>query len=735
MSTITDVEVWGGIECTINRVKDSYFDQLNYAGHYQRQTDLDLFADLGIKKLRYPVLWEKHQPEPDTSIDWTATQNNLDRLKELGIEPIAGLVHHGSGPSFATIDTENFATGLAGYASKVAEKFPWINYYTPINEPLTTARFCGLYGFWYPHLKSDSSFIRLLLNETKATVLAMQAIRRINPDAKLVQTEDLGKTYSTPLLRYQADFENKRRWLSFDLLLGRVNKKHPLWLYLTQKAKIEEEELRFFLDNPCPPDILGFNHYLTSERFIDEDLKKYPVHTHGGNGKHAYADVEAVRVDLDKKTGAYQLLKEAWDYFKLPIAVTEVHLGCTREEQLRWLKEMWETACRLKSEGADIKAITGWAMLGSYGWCDLLTKDNGKYEPGIFDLSSGKPRATALAKLIKAISKGDQFQHPVLEATGWWKKDIRVLYYRNNIRKISSEAKSSQPLLILGKTGTLGKAFAKLCEIRGIHYQLLDRKELDLANPGHIEKVIAEKRPWAVVNAAGYVRVDDAETDCTTCYIANTHGPANLANLSARYGFKLLTFSSDLVFDGSKGASYLESDPISPLNVYGKSKARAEEYILNYDPSALIIRTSAFFGPWDNYNFVTNVLTSLKNQQGIKAANDVYISPTYVPDLVNISLDLLLDGECGIWHLANSGEVTWATLAKQVAIRAKLDVNLITGIPLAKFNYAAHRPLYSVLGSEKGLLMPELTHALDRYYREWESQDTINDIVINTKAG
>lgn len=734
MGTITDVEVWGGIECTINRVNDSYFDQLSYAGHYTRQSDLELFADLGIKNLRYPVLWEKHQPTPDTQIDWAITESALIKLNKLAIKPIVGLVHHGSGPDYASIDTAQFAPKLADFALKVAQKFPWIEYYTPINEPLTTARFCGLYGFWYPHLKSDQAFIRLLLNETKATILAMRAIRTVNPNAKLVQTEDLGKTYSTPALKYQARFENKRRWLSFDLLLGKVNSKHPLWNYLKANG-IKESELQFFINNPCPPDILGFNHYLTSERFIDEDILKYPEHTRGGNHKQKYADVEAVRVDLDEETGLYALLKEAWQYFKIPMAITEVHLGCTREEQLRWIKEVWDTCNKLKKEGINTRAVTAWALLGSYGWSNLLTQPKGKYETGLFDLSNDNPRPTALAKLVKSLALGKEFPHPVLESEGWWKKDIRILYFRNNIRKISTELKTSQPLLILGKTGTLGNAFARICELRGIQYKLLDRNALNLADPQSIETVIIKERPWAIVNAAGYVRVDDAEIECNSCYIANTNGPANLANLAAKYNFKLLTFSSDLVFNGSKGKAYIESDKVDPLNIYGKSKARAEAYVLERDPSALIIRTSAFFGPWDNYNFVTNVLSSLKNQQFVKAASDVFISPTYVPDLVNTSLDLMLDDEYGVWHLANKGEISWSALAMQIAQRSGLDTALVTPLPLAEFNYAAKRPIYSVLGSEKNQLMPDLKDAIDRYFIEQMQHSNLGDMVIKTKAG
>ena len=108
---------------------------------------------------------------------------------------------------------EDFPRKLAEYASKVAIQFPWIKYYTPVNEPLTTARFAGLYGFWYPHLKDEFHFLTMLLNQLEGIVLSMKAIREINPDAQLVQTEDIGKTHSTPLLQYQADFENHRRGL------------------------------------------------------------------------------------------------------------------------------------------------------------------------------------------------------------------------------------------------------------------------------------------------------------------------------------------------------------------------------------------------------------------------------------------------------------------------------------------------------------------------------------------
>ncbi|HEX8278930.1 MAG TPA: family 1 glycosylhydrolase, partial [Segetibacter sp.] len=291
MQVENQIEIWGGIEGTINRVKDEYHDQSEYSGHYTREGDIDLIASLGIKMLRYPVLWEKHQPQKDTVIDWTFVEKNLNRLKELNVEPIAGLVHHGSGPLYVNFFDGSFEEGVANYARLVAEKFPWLEYYTPVNEPLTTARFCGLYGHWYPHKADDYNFYKILLSELKATVMAMKAIREINPDAKLIQTEDLAKCYSTPLLKYQADFENHRRWISYDLLCGRVNRQHPMWKFLTKTVGLTEDELDYFTDNYCTPHVCGFNYYLTSERYLDDDMIKYPEQYHGGNGKHKYADI------------------------------------------------------------------------------------------------------------------------------------------------------------------------------------------------------------------------------------------------------------------------------------------------------------------------------------------------------------------------------------------------------------------------------------------------------------
>lgn len=710
-------ELWGGIECTINRVDNAFFDQLIYSGHYNRgEADIEVLAQTGISKIRYPILWEKHQPQPNQPIDWRWTQGQLDKLKEKRIDVIAGLVHHGSGPSYVDLLKPDFATGLADYARQVAEQFPHINHYTPVNEPLTTARFSGLYGLWYPHQRSTKTFVQMLLNELKGTVLSMKAIRSINPAAQLVQTEDLGKTYSTPKLKYQARYENERRWLTYDILCGRFDETHKLWKHFIRLG-IDKKELHFFLDNPCPPDVFGFNHYLTSERYLDERLHLYPAHTHGGNGRHQYADVEAVRVELNEKSGMEFLIREAWQRYGKPIAITEVHLHCHREEQLRWFRQVWTTCSALKQKGIDIKAVTAWAMLGSYGWNRLLTEPGGDYEPGVFDVRSGQPRATALAHYLSSIQTNAAHPSQLCGQQGWWQRSSRILY-GSPVKELAMKNNSQPPLIIIGKNGTLGKAFARVCEARHIPYHLLSRQDCDISQPESIQRMMSELKPWAVINAAGFVRVDDAERECEACYRDNTHGPALLAEACAQGGIPLVSYSSDLVFDGDKQSLYVESDAVNPLNVYGKSKAESEQLIAARHDKALIIRTSAFFSPWDQYNFVHAVINQLAQGESFVAASDYVISPTYVPDLVHSSLDLLVDGEKGIWHLANEGAVTWSELAYRVADAFDLDASLIEARPLHQMNLPARRPGYSALGSEKGQILPSLENALERYVGE-----------------
>jgi dTDP-4-dehydrorhamnose reductase len=729
-------ELWGGVECTINRVGDLYTDQMHLSGHTERIADLDLFAGLGIRALRYPVLWERFAPDRDPhGIDWSWADARLHRLRELNVRPIVGLLHHGSGPQHTSLVDPGFAEGLAQYASQVARRFPWVEEWTPVNEPLTTARFSGLYGHWYPHGTEERTFVRALINQCRAIALSMQAIREVNPAARLIQTDDLGRVYSTPHMQYQADFENERRWLGWDLLCGLVDRHHCLWGHLLW-AGIEEGELGWFLDNACPPDILGVNYYLTSERFLDERSECYPSHCHGDNGRDHYADVEAVRVLSCEIRGPRGTMEEVWQRYGRPLAITEAHLGCTREEQMRWLLEVWESAVSLRETGVDVRAVTAWALVGSYDWDSMLTRSEGHYEPGIFDVRGGIPRRTALASQIAAMAQGRTPDHPVLATPGWWRRPKRVLYCpasassRENTSILSASQglrqEEERPLLIAGADGPLGAAFTRLCDHRHLAHIALTKQEMDITDPASVQDALKRYRPWALINTAGYEHVGRAPLEPERCAQENTAGPALLAMLCTRAQIRLLTFSSDLVFNGKKAEPYVESDIPTSRHTYGLSKSRAETIVLEILPSALVVRSGPLFGPWDECNFVTRALQEISAGRSFPAIDDVMVSPTYIPDLVHACLDLLIDSEKGIRHLANRGAVTWFQLARMAAERVGLDPQLIEGRSLRTFNRPALLPRYSVLGSEYGEFLQSLEDALPCYFRDcdirWEKR-------------
>jgi dTDP-4-dehydrorhamnose reductase len=710
------LEVWGGVECTRNRVQDQYFDQVAWTGHAGRPDDLAQFAELGLRTLRYPALWEWADLGPHHAYDWRWADKRLPRLAALGIRPIVGLVHHGSGPRWTSLIQSSFDEGLARYARAFAKRFPDVLDYTPVNEPLTTARFSTLYGHWYPHLREDRAFATAMLVQSRAIALAMRSIREIQPAARLVQTEDVGRTYSTPTLAYQADFDNARRWLTFDLLCGRVDRHHPIgsfFLWLGMK----EGELRWFQDNVCPPDVLGINYYVTSERFLDERLENYPPHLHGGNGRQAYADVEAVRVKPEGIAGPGDLLREAYQRYRLPLAITEAHLGCSREEQVRWLAEVWREAQVARQSGIDVRAVTAWSLLGSFDWDSLVTQPRGHYEPGAFDARGPAPRTTALAALVRALTKNGLAKHPVLAHSGWWRRPERLAFHvgASNGDPPKAGSADGQPVLITGASGTLGYAFGRICEMRGLPHRLVGRQQMDIADAAAVATCIGIVRPWAIINAAGYVRVDEAERDAERCWRENVTGPATLAAECSRQDLPLVTFSSDLVFDGLRRSPYCEEHDLNPLNVYGRTKAEAEHEVLARHPAALIIRTSAFFGPWDKSNFLRAALHALSRNELFYASPNV-VSPTYVPDLVHSCLDLLVDGASGIWHLACAGETSWEGLARRAARVAGFDESLVRSRPLN--GCSAPRPFYSALGSQRAVLLPPWPYALERYMSE-----------------
>ncbi len=697
-------EIWTGIECSVNRVEGQYFDQLLKNGHQTRIQDLERIAQLGIRTIRYPVIWERIAPTHPDQCDWSWTDERLQFLKDRQMNPIVGLLHHGSGPRYSTFDQLDFPEQFARFARKVAERYPWLTHYNPINEPLTTARFAGLYGHWYPHQRDDAGFCRILINQCRGIVLAMQQIRQVQPAAKLVQTEDLCITHSTKQLQYQADFDNERRWLGYDLLCGFVTDKHPLRRYLTDSG-ITSDELNFFIENACPPDILGLDYYLTSERYLDHEVGNYPAFLVGGNDRQLYVDVEAVRAPIEM-AGAEKLLLQAWERYHIPLAVTEVHLGCTREEQMRWFYQAWQTGKNLIAKGVDFRAITAWACLGSFDWNTLLTREVGYYEPGLFDVRSVEPRPTALSFLVKQLLTDQDSVSSIVSEPGWWQRS----------RPVRTDSTPHKPLLIFTNSPEMQVAFTQICDQRGLAIHILSLQLV--GDSSKLRDLFRLYQPWGIILATE----EKSQTHLNLLSSGNhfhLDDMSLLVNACQENSIPLLAFSNDFVFDGTKGTPYHEQDPVSPSCDSGYSKVAAENLILQTVSQALVVRTGALLNPWLAKDFIRLTFEKFTRHEDFSIPDHVRFSPCYLPELIHQSLDLFLDQAYGIWHLSNTGEISWAEFTKRLAFQAGFDRKSIDyWYLLQKEKFSDLPTLSTALTSNKASLMTDIDQAL---YSFWQA--------------
>ena len=203
-------------------------------------------------------------------------------------------------------------------------------------------------------------------------------------------------------------------------------------------AGVAEAELGEFREGEATPDFIGINHYLTSERYLDPDVDRYPPEFAGSNGREPYADVEAVRIaPAPGPVGPEARLREAWERYRLPMLVTEAHHGCIKEvECLRWLAEIWAAAQALRAQGADLRAVTIWSLFGAMDWRSLLRERAGAYEPGAFDIRTSPPSPTGLALAVRSLATTGRIADPEAHRPGWWRRPERV-YPPPRVRQVA----------------------------------------------------------------------------------------------------------------------------------------------------------------------------------------------------------------------------------------------------------------------------------------------------------
>ena len=255
-------------------------------------------------------------------------------------------------------------------------------------------------------------------------------------------------------------------------------------------------------------------------------------------------------------------------------------------------------------------------------------------------------------------------------------------------------------ILVTGANGQLGMSFRYWASrFDDFEFNFTDLPELDLTKQSKLKNYLKNKPVDCVINCAAYTAVDKAEKENEKTKKLNLGVVQTLCELAELYSFKLIHFSTDYVFDGSKNKPYQESDSQSPINFYGDTKAKGEKLILNSGINAWIIRTSWLFSPFRE-NFVVKILSLLKSKREISVVNDQMGSPTYAIDLAKLILKALSRKSFGsgvkIYHLTNSGNATWYQIAKKIKEMTNLDCEILPAKSDDK-SYIAKRPRYSVL--------------------------------------
>jgi dTDP-4-dehydrorhamnose reductase len=268
---------------------------------------------------------------------------------------------------------------------------------------------------------------------------------------------------------------------------------------------------------------------------------------------------------------------------------------------------------------------------------------------------------------------------------------------------------------LFGSSGLLGHELAR--ELRSESLTALSSQDADLRDQPRIREVVRDSSPDWIILSAAYTDVDACESNRDLAFAVNCEGAVNVTQAARDAGSRLMFLSSDYVFDGSKGSPYKTSDPRNPTSVYGETKARAEERLLEILPDVCIARTSWLFGHGGKC-FPATILKLAATRPEISVVNDQRGSPTFAPDLASALLQLCRADARGIVHITNSGHCTWYDFAAEIVRRSGLST-VVKPVTTAEFPRPARRPAYSVLSPDSlhayNVHMPEWQDALRRY--------------------
>ena len=279
-------------------------------------------------------------------------------------------------------------------------------------------------------------------------------------------------------------------------------------------------------------------------------------------------------------------------------------------------------------------------------------------------------------------------------------------------------------ILITGSGGILGHALADIFQ-EGFEVLALPRKELDISDETQVRLVLDDFDPQVLINAAAYTKVDDCEKNREYAFLINGSAVGQLAAISCQRKIRMVHFSTDYVFDGTKKTLYEIDDVKAPINGYGESKSLGEDLLFKNCRGSLLIRSSWIYGK-HGANFVDKILELAESARagripGLKVVDDQVGSPTYAVDLAQMTKALLRSDASGVFHATNSGTCSWYEFAVEILRQSGYSDVKIEAVSSQTIKRPARRPAYSVLSlkslERRGLAMRNWSEALGSYLR------------------
>lgn len=372
--------IWAtGIEDTFvadtNPRTGRHMDEYELTHHYEHwEEDFRLMASLGVHAARYGIPWYRINPQPG-KWDFEFADRTLNRMLDLGIEPIVDLVHYGTPPWLTGGFTDpDYPARVSEYAAAVAERFKGsVYWYTPLNEPRITSWYCGKIAWWPPFRRGWRGFMDVMLGIAKGVVLTDLALDSV--DSEIVRMHvDATDIYEAQ----DASMESLARlyqdivFLALDLVTARVTPEHPLWNWMLKEG-IPPSTLDWFQAHATTPDLLGINLY---PMFTLKEVRS-----------------SAPRPRMVKRYATGYLVDRLghmyWDRYHVPLMISETASLGTPARRTRWLRDSVEACNRLRSQGVPMVGYTWWPMFALVGWAYRQSDlDFHKYllQMGLWDL-------------------------------------------------------------------------------------------------------------------------------------------------------------------------------------------------------------------------------------------------------------------------------------------------------------------------------------------------------------